>query len=51
MKKIKEKIRTIPHFPKEGIMFRDITTIKMMLNKYTIQLTSLPLPQNSLITG
>jgi adenine phosphoribosyltransferase len=27
MKNIKEKIRTIPHFPKEGIMFRDITTL------------------------
>jgi adenine phosphoribosyltransferase len=27
MDKIKEKIRTIPHFPKEGIMFRDITTL------------------------
>lgn len=24
---IKEKIRTIPHFPKQGIMFRDITTL------------------------
>lgn len=24
---IKEKIRTIPHFPKVGIMFRDITTL------------------------
>lgn len=24
---IKEKIRTIPDFPKEGIMFRDITTL------------------------
>ncbi|PIP96533.1 MAG: adenine phosphoribosyltransferase [Bdellovibrio sp. CG12_big_fil_rev_8_21_14_0_65_39_13] len=24
---IKSKIRTIPHFPKEGIMFRDITTL------------------------
>jgi len=27
MEKIKEKIRTIPHFPKKGIMFRDITTL------------------------
>lgn len=27
MKSIKEYIRTIPDFPKEGIMFRDITTI------------------------
>ena len=25
--KIKAKIRTIPHFPKQGIMFRDITTL------------------------
>jgi adenine phosphoribosyltransferase len=24
---IKEKIRTVPHFPKQGIMFRDITTL------------------------
>ncbi|MCU0847897.1 MAG: adenine phosphoribosyltransferase [Spirochaetes bacterium] len=24
---IKSKIRTVPHFPKEGIMFRDITTL------------------------
>jgi len=24
---IKEKIRTIPNFPKDGIMFRDITTL------------------------
>ena len=27
MEHIKSKIRTIPHFPKEGIMFRDITTL------------------------
>jgi len=27
MESIKEKIRTIPHFPKKGIMFRDITTL------------------------
>ncbi|VVB82295.1 S-methyl-5'-thioadenosine phosphorylase [uncultured archaeon] len=25
--KLKEKIRTIPNFPKQGIMFRDITTL------------------------
>lgn len=24
---IKSKIRTVPHFPKQGIMFRDITTL------------------------
>ena len=24
---IKQKIRTVPHWPKEGIMFRDITTL------------------------
>ena len=24
---IKERIRTVPHWPKEGIMFRDITTL------------------------
>ncbi len=27
MEHIKAKIRTIPHFPKQGIMFRDITTL------------------------
>ncbi|MDD4878264.1 MAG: adenine phosphoribosyltransferase [Candidatus Nanoarchaeia archaeon] len=27
MESIKSKIRTIPHFPKQGIMFRDITTL------------------------
>jgi len=27
MDHIKEKIRTVPHWPKEGIMFRDITTL------------------------
>ena len=27
MESIKGKIRTIPHFPKKGIMFRDITTL------------------------
>jgi len=26
-KSIKSKIRTIPHWPKQGIMFRDITTL------------------------
>jgi len=24
---IKSHIRTVPHFPKQGIMFRDITTL------------------------
>ena len=24
---LKDKIRTVPHFPKEGIMFKDITTL------------------------
>ena len=27
MEQIKGKIRTIPNFPKEGIMFRDLTTL------------------------
>ena len=27
MKDIKDYIRTIPNYPKEGVMFRDITTI------------------------
>jgi adenine phosphoribosyltransferase len=26
-KSIKSKIRTVEHWPKEGIMFRDITTL------------------------
>ncbi|MCP3681410.1 MAG: adenine phosphoribosyltransferase [bacterium] len=24
---LKDKIRTVPHFPKEGIMFKDVTTL------------------------
>ena len=27
MKKLEDYVTTIPNFPKEGIMFRDITTI------------------------
>ena len=27
MKELKDYIRTIPNFPKEGIMFRDVTTV------------------------
>ncbi len=27
MQEIKNKIRTIPHWPKQGVMFRDITTV------------------------
>ena len=27
MEHIKKKIRTIPHWPKQGVMFRDITTL------------------------
>ncbi|MFH1210932.1 MAG: adenine phosphoribosyltransferase [archaeon] len=27
MDHIKEKIRTVPHWPKKGVMFRDITTL------------------------
>jgi len=27
MNQLKEKIRTIPNWPKQGIMFRDITTL------------------------
>jgi adenine phosphoribosyltransferase len=26
---LKDKIRTVPHFPKEGVMFKDITTLLM----------------------
>lgn len=40
MNSIKTKIRTIPHYPKQGIMFRDITTLlkdavglRIMLNE------------------
>jgi adenine phosphoribosyltransferase len=24
---IKSRVRTVPHYPKQGIMFRDITTV------------------------
>ena len=27
MKKLEDYVRTIPDFPEEGIMFRDITTV------------------------
>ena len=27
MKKVEDYIRTIPDFPEEGIMFRDVTTV------------------------
>ena len=27
MEELKSKIRTIPHWPKQGVMFRDITTV------------------------
>ena len=27
MKELKDYVRTIPDFPEEGIMFRDITTV------------------------
>ena len=27
LEEIKSKIRTVPHWPKEGVMFRDITTL------------------------
>ena len=37
---VKSKIRTIPHWPKKGIMFRDITTLLKDANgfKHTIDL-------------
>jgi len=45
---IKSKIRTVPHYPKQGIMFRDITTllkdpvgfrmmVQELVNRYTGQ--------------
>lgn len=45
---IKSRIRTVPHYPKQGVMFRDITTllkdpvgfrvtINEMVNRYTAQ--------------
>ena len=27
MKELKDYVRTIPNFPKEGIMFRDVTSV------------------------
>ena len=43
---IKSRIRTVPHYPKQGVMYRDITTllkdpvgfrntIKELVNRYT----------------
>ena len=37
LEKIKNSIRTIPNFPKEGILFRDITTA--LLDKDVLKLT------------
>ena len=40
---IKSKIRTVPHYPKQGIMFRDITTLLAdgaAFNQAVAQLTS-----------
>jgi len=37
---IKEKIRTIPNWPKEGIMFRDITTLLRDKEGYNELLTN-----------
>tara|TARA_Y100000034_G_scaffold135115_1_gene205745 strand:+ start:1377 stop:1907 length:531 start_codon:yes stop_codon:yes gene_type:complete len=34
MEEIKSKIRTIPNWPKEGIMFRDITTLLLDSNAF-----------------
>ena len=53
MKKLQDLIRTIPDFPKEGILFRDITTLledgeafKNVIDIFTVSYTHLTLPTN-----
>ncbi|MBW2968335.1 adenine phosphoribosyltransferase [Candidatus Woesearchaeota archaeon] len=50
MEKIKSRIRTIPHFPKQGIMFRDITTLlkdakglRMVVDEFVQRYTGTPI--------
>lgn len=45
---IKSRIRTIPHYPKPGIMFRDITTLlkapvgfRVMINEFVNRYTGM----------
>ncbi|MEK7563323.1 MAG: adenine phosphoribosyltransferase [Patescibacteria group bacterium] len=45
---IKSRIRTIPHYPKQGIMFRDITTLlkdpvgfRVMINEFVNRYTGM----------
>ena len=33
---LKENIRTIPNFPKEGILFRDVTTLMRNLKHFML---------------
>lgn len=47
---LKSKIRTIPHFPKQGIMFRDITTLlkdaqgfRKVIDEFVQRYTSIPI--------
>ena len=47
---LKEKIRTVPHFPKQGIMFRDITTLlkdakgfRRMIDDLVMRYTGVPI--------
>lgn len=48
---LKELIRTVPHFPKEGIMFRDITTLLKDANGLPVALEELyNLAKNKKIT-
>lgn len=37
---IKSRIRTIPHFPRQGVMFRDITTLLKDQEGFTATITS-----------
>ena len=47
---LKSKIRTVPHFPKQGIMFRDITTLlkdakgfRRMIDDLVLRYTGMPI--------
>ncbi len=47
---LKSKIRTVPHFPKQGIMFRDITTLlkdaqgfRRVIDEFVQRYTGIPI--------